>query len=637
MNVKRSAGVFLGVVGAAGAIALLGGSGTGTRSASATGLQLSMLQSRLLSGFASVEFGQSAGPSVLSAKANTGNFTPSANDGCGSQTGKNVKVNQNCLNISDASLQGRGQAQNETAIAADPNSPDQLIAGYNDYRRGDGTCGVSWSKGGNSWEDATLPNGFVSGSAFGAARQYFQTSGDPSVAWDSKGNAYYNCMMFQRGAGTTNNPDVSSGIYLYRSTGNSGASWNFTGHPVVEQFSTDPSGLPLLDKPYMTVDSHAGSPFQDRIYVTWTRFDLDGSAIIYEAYSNDYGQTFSSPVVVSRSSAYCTNSFGVPTTVTTCNENQFSDPFTGSDGALYVVFDNYNNTVTGSDNRNQVLLAKSTDGGQSFSAPVKVADFYDLPDCATYQGGQDSGRACVPEKGSSQNSVFRATNYPAAAVNPSNPDQVVVTFGSYINKDSKESNGCTPNGFNPTTGNNLFTGAKTAGACNNKILVSVSSDGGVTFTGTATDPRSLPVVNQEPGQATSDQFWQWAAFNKDGSRFAVSYYDRQYGNDETTGASDISLSDSKDMAAFKTTRVTSSSMPVPTEFPDSQGNGTFMGDYSGLAVGNGALPLWTDTRNPDLFLCPGTPGSPPQNCMATEPNGNQANDQDVYTAKKGLP
>ena len=64
-----------------------------------------------------------------------------------------------------------------------------------------------------------------------------------------------------------------------------------------------------------------------------------------------------------------------------------------------------------------MLLAKSTDGGNSFSAPVKVSDFYDLPDCDTYQGA-GAGSACVPEKGETQNSFFRAANYPAGAVNP---------------------------------------------------------------------------------------------------------------------------------------------------------------------------------------------------------------------------
>jgi len=117
--------------------------------------------------------------------------------------------------------------------------------------------------------------------------------------------------------------------------------------------------------------------------------------------------------------------FGVPTPQGNCNENQFSDPFTGPDGALSVAYSNFNNAVAGNDNRNQILLAKSTDGGNTFSTPVKVSDYYDLPDCDTYQGaGADPFRACVPEKGSSTKSVFRATNYASGAVNPTKPNQV---------------------------------------------------------------------------------------------------------------------------------------------------------------------------------------------------------------------
>jgi hypothetical protein len=335
---------------------------------------------------------------------------------------------------------------------------------------------------------------------------------------------------------------------------------------------------------------------------------------------------------VSGTSSLCTNAFGLPTPQGTCNENQYSDPFTGPDGTLYVTYSNFNNTTTGNDNRNQVLLVKSTDGGQTFSAPVKVSDYYDLPDCATYQGGQDAFRACVPEKGSAQNSVFRASNYPSGAVNPLNASQVVVTAGSYINADSNESNGCVPDGFSSQTGINLFTGTKTAGACNNKILLSVSNDGGSTFAGGTTDPRQMPVVNTAPSQATTDQWFQWASFTPKGS-LAVSYYDRQYGSDEVTGDMDVSLSSTRDLANFQVTRATSTSMPLPTQFPDAQGNSLFFGDYSGLSAQSGAHPLWMDTRSPDAFVCPGTavPGVPPALCAGTEPSGIVANDQTIYT------
>jgi hypothetical protein len=616
------------VLAALGAFALVGGGALATQKAGASNPGFTKLQQRLLSGFASTELGSSGG---LRAPLKLPNYVPTANDGCPTHIGANVKVNQNCLNLSDFNLQGRGQAQNETAVADNPGNPNQLVAGYNDYRRGDGTCGVSYSdNSGQSWTDATMPNGFVRGAAFGGvAREYFEASGDPSVAWDTKGNAYYDCMMFDRGQPTTSNPDLSSGIYVFRSTANRGASWNFTGRPVVQQSST--TFVPLLDKPYMTVDDHAGSPFQDRIYVTWTLFAADGTANIYEAHSSDYGETFSSPVLVSGTSTLCPNGISA---ANTCDANQFSDPFVGPDGALYVVYANFNNSLSGpDDNHNQILISKSTDGGATFSAPVLVSNYYDLPDCATYQNGADFGRACVPEKGSSQNSVFRAANYPTGAVNPTNANQVAVVFGSYINPDSNESNGCVPAGLAPSF-NNAFTGVKTPGACNNDILLSVSNDGGATFTGTSTDPRSLTSVTQATGQKTTDQWWQWAGFTSTG-KLVVSYYDRQYGSDETSGSMDFSLSGTSNLSAFATKRVTSSSMPLPTEFPNADGNSLFFGDYTGLSVGLTATPIWMDTRDLDLFVCPSI--SPPALCTAIYPSGITANDQDVFTSSIGIP
>jgi hypothetical protein len=594
---------------------------------------MSKSEMRHLSGFASFEAGIGVSAKTPAAKAGA-RMSNAAVNLCPANFRPDALVNQNCLNVSDPNLQGRGQAQNETAIAQNPLNPRQMVAGFNDYRRGDSTCGTAYSSdGGSSWTDSTMPNGFTLGTAFGGvARQYWQAGGDPSVAWDSRGNAYYSCQVFMRGpAGVTNNPDLSSAVYVFRSTGDAGASWNFTGHPAVETFNSNPAVL--TDKPYMTIDNNPNSPFRDRIYVTWTQFAADGTAYIEEVHSDDYGQTFSSPIVVSTTSAtLCTNPGTAPTPQGTCNSNQFSDPFTGPDGALYVAYANFNNTVTGTDNRNQVLLTKSTDGGQTFGVPVKVSDYYELPDCLAAQGS-DPFRACVPEKGTAKNSVFRAANYPSGGVNPTNPNQVVVTVASYINRDSNESNGCTPDGFNPATGGNLYTGTKTAGACNNKIMLSVSNNAGASFTGSTRDPRQLPVVNTAPGQERSDQWFQWAAFTPKGT-LTTAYYDRQYGSDETTGNMDFSVSTSSNLSTFKVTRATSASMPLPTQFPDANGNSQFFGDYAGVSALSGAHPLWSDTRNPDAFLCPGTGTStaPPAVCTGTEPDGLLANDQQIYTA-----
>ncbi len=619
------------------AVGALVGFGPGRETARATGLNaLTPIQQRLVSGVARQVLEQSA------LAPNARSLSPGARmqradlTGCPVNRGGNVRVNQNCLNLSDADLQGRGQAQNETAIAQDPNDPSRILGAANDYRRGDSNCYTYYSDdGGRSWQDSTPPLGFTRGAAFGnVARQYWEAAGDPTVAWDTRGNAYLTCLTFQRGKGVTNNPDLSSAFYVLRSTGSGGASWNFPGRPVAEFNDVAGTGTGLLDKQYMAIDTARNSPFRDRIYVTWTFYAPDGTSYIFGAFSSDYGETFSSPRLVSRDSALCPVSQGVPPTQGRCNTNQFSQPFTGPDGALYVVWDNYNVTPfkpgATTDNRDQVLLAKSTDGGNTFSAPVKVSDFYELPDCVTYQGA-DPGVACVPEKGETHNSIFRASNYPSGAVNPRDPREVDVTVASYINRHSNEGNGCVPQGTNPDTFQPRYTGVKTAGACNNDILISRSTNAGASFTGGSTDVRQLPAVRDDDPRA--DQFWQWAAFDPKG-RLAVSYYDRAYGNDELTGFSDISLSGTRDGEDFGTVRVTSSSMPPPTQFTGSN----FYGDYSGLSAGDVAHPLWMDTRDPDLFVCRDSAGNvtkPPSVCTASAPNAAVANDQNVYT--QGVP
>jgi hypothetical protein len=87
-------------------------------------------------------------------------------------------------------------------------------------------------------------------------------------------------------------------------------------------------------------------------------------------------------------------------------------------------------------------------------------------------------------------------------------------------------------------------------------------------------------------------------------------------------------------------------MPPPTQFPESNGFSSFWGDYTGLtASGNNANPFWSDTRDPDLFACPGAaPGTiatPPSVCGATVDNGAgtqfPVNDQNGYTASNGVP
>ena len=361
------------------------------------------------------------------------------------------------------------------------------------------------------------------------------------------------------------------------------------------------------------------------------------TAYIYEAFSNDYGETFSPRHVVSPTG----NNSVCPVSLTAgngCDNNQFSQPFVARDGTLYVLWANYNTVDFSVPNpgpaKYQVLISKSLDGGNTFTPPQKVSDFYELPDCATYQDGNDPGRACVPEKGGS-NSVFRATNYPVGAVNPTNPNIVAVSIGSYINAHSNEANGCVPTGSDPLSTGGLYTGVKVPGACNNDILLSLSTNGGATFSGTGTDPRLLVkgkrishVLHLLLGVVTCAAWWVfvWLPLCLFGGEKRITVALDGAGRPHV-------VTTMSDYAKFAVLRVTSGSMPPPTQF-----SGTFWGDYTGLTAVDNAYPFWSDTRDPDLFVCPGTatPGAPPALCGHEDFNG-PANDQDVFTAALPVP
>jgi hypothetical protein len=517
----------------------------------------------------------------------------SGTSGCNDVDGGNVRVNQECTNQSEAAFLGRGQGQNETTIAVSPKNPRHLLAGQNDYRRGDGACGADWSfDGGRHWGSELAPLSFTA-PGFTQARHYWDASGDPSVAFDSSGEAYLFCLAFNRAPPASDVESAASALVLFRSA-NGGASWNFPASIVKQDDGTGAIGL--LDKPYMAIDTSRRSRFRDRIYVAWAEYNADFSADpIGFAWSDDHGATWNLvPAISGTSPELCPVNFsGAP--AGTCDANQFPLPFTAPNGDLYVVFQNFNNAVAGDDNRSQILIVKSTDGGASFGPPVKASDFYDLPDCLTYTG-HDPGRSCVPTAPLSDRSIFRATNYPSAVATSNS--RIVVTLGSYLNRHSNPERGnCAPAGFSPDTGLPLYEGVGEPGGCNNDIVLSVSTDAGASFTGTTTPVWELPSVSDERPGHLADQWWQWAAHNPKTGRVTVAYYDRKYGNAQETGDFDITMRRSNGDHV----RVTNRTLPPTQEFPEAGAStGVFLGDYMGLAVGSDgtAHPIWTDTRNP---------------------------------------
>jgi len=539
---------------------------------------------------------------------------PSVNtEGCSDRSDKNVRANQDCTNQSAPGLLGRGSGQNETGVAVNPKNPRNVIIVQNDYRNGDSACGVNFSHdGGKHWGSGLLPTNFAAGFA-GGARHYFTTAGDPSVAFDSSGEGYYMCLMFNRPFPTNDEGDNSafgsSALAVFRSA-DGGASWSFPGDYVATTVGPGRGGtVGLLDKPYVAIDTGKNSPFRDRIYVAWTNYPADFStAPIYFAYSDDHGVTWNqSGMINGVDPVLCPVTLGTDP-AGTCNNDSFADPFVAPNGDLFVTFINANNCRGGiagcsnpaEDNHFQILVVKSTDGGASFGPPVKVGDYYDVPDCLTYTG-DDAFSACIPTAPLSATSIFRAANYPSGVALDN--DTISIDYASYINQHSNPDNAagaghCEAAGFSTTTGLPLYTGVGDVNGCNNDIVRSVSTDGGATFTGRMTPVADLPSVNDE-GPILADQWFQWTAQSH--GRAITTYYDRKYGDDQSSGFMDFTLADGN-----RHVRVTDRSVPPANDFPGTSGFSTFMGDYTGLAIGRDGVahPAWEDTRNPIFTFDP---------------------------------
>jgi len=292
--------------------------------------------------------------------------------------------------------------QNETAIAVDPNNPLRIVGGANDYvtrtwscfvgntpcsALGDAYSGTYFSNdGGSTWCCNSNPspsyvpttNPSQIGTLIPGVQRLvggqYDAGGDPSVAFDSQGHVFYAGLGFNR-ASPPNTVAVNKGTF----DGSGNLTW---GPPTFINQTTSPSTL--NDKEWIAVDAHAGSPFQDRIYVTWTRFLFNAhtgayvQSPIFFVYSTDGGATFSTPKSISGNVLY----------------GQGSRPVVAPNGTLYVFWD----AATRLASTDSTWMVKSTDGGATWSAPLAVAPLIDSSPL--------------------HDTVFRVNSFPAAAAAP---------------------------------------------------------------------------------------------------------------------------------------------------------------------------------------------------------------------------
>ncbi len=472
----------------------------------------------------------------------------------------NTRVNQDCS----------FRRQAEEAIQINPLDERNMVAGQNDSRIGFNHCGYDWTfNGGQTWGDQVPPFWqflLLDGHTADACS-------DPTMAYDSRGNVYIGGIFF----------DVASpanAVAVMKSNNPNGGAFYHSPNPAggFQEYRTLPVGVvandleDFNDKELMTADAHVSSPKRDNVYMTWTKFTADGHSPIYFSQSTDGGATWSPGIEISGANpAICT----VPA-VGPCNDDQGSVPVVGPDGTVYVAFANGNIPGAGQE---QVLFTKCPAAANcsvpaSWTMPVRVGLMV-----ATHPVGPPSqngcpNRQCLPPNG------YRAPTETTVTPSVDLSGKLFVSWADHRNNTNVNCQLGAPGGGSPP--------------CDHDIHYAYSTNGGSTWSPTKTiTPRS------EFGETAQ---WQpWSEVTSDGSRLWVAYYDRSYGNCETTGCNDITAAEIRNPATpnpqINYDRVTTASMPnlTPANNPVQAG---FLGDYMWVDTDRrgDAHIVWADTR-----------------------------------------
>jgi hypothetical protein len=487
---------------------------------------------------------------------------------------------------------------NEVSIAVDPKDPNHIVAGSNDYElffeggfiveRLEAGYYTSFDHG-TSWINGHVnPDGFT-------------FNGDPAVAFNMKmGLVHYGTINFNGGQAG----GFADASILLSTSSDGGKTF---GHPVIVALGMGGTRVTVFnDKPYIAVDNNPTSPHYGRLYVTYTRFLFDqfGNYLqspIFLSFSDDGGQTFSTPQQISGSSStLCSQPF-VPANAGICNEDQFSSPVVGPDGTLYVGFENQEHAQLAGQFRNQYLVVVSTDGGVSFMPPISAV----FP---IYDGSNDypiniNGRQTLT------NNAFRVNSAGNLAVDPgSGAFPNTKLYIAFSDNRIGILNRISPIVVTDTT-----------------VFVVASANSG----GTWTSP--VAVTGTAPH---NDQFYPWAAVGNNGA-LAVAFSDKTYDPNDIQYGETLTTSTDHGSSFMAARLDTALSNPDDSRWftagGATKGKATFIGDYNGLAVGSdGAVhALWTDMR---------TDGCAPQSipCWPSPPTGRGHNSQEVITADPGL-
>jgi hypothetical protein len=433
---------------------------------------------------------------------------------------------------------------NETSIAVNPTNALNLLGGANDYQ-------LAINPGGHVGE-SILSRAHVSTDAGKTWSEYpifsnstYQASGDPSVAFDAVGHAYYATLGF-RFVGPTNaqSPDV-----LVANSGDGGKTWS--EHRVAKGSGIFTSVGDVLDKEYVTAWGDGNA------IVVWGDFRQSQkgafvSVQINSSVTHDGGATWSAPHVISGS---FTESF-VPV------------PTVAADGRVYVAFLNTTDNTTGRDDYEVVEVSPAT--GALLAGPFKVA--------TTIDGATDYPIALGRQ--TYQDSIFRTWAAGNITVDPTDASHLAVVWSDMRNSTLPAPS----NPYSATT--------------NSDVVVSQSFDRGRTWS----TPVALTLTGDQfmPwGAYDTAGLLRIGLFDRSGDSANHTY---SYTLATETGHALLAFTTST-LSTVRSDPTSGDRWFAGTLNTGFQFATSFIGDYSNIAAtaSGGVVAYWTDLRNNACF------------------------------------
>jgi hypothetical protein len=289
----------------------------------------------------------------------------------------------------DATLQECSRArgrQNEPAVAVDPRNPGVILGSSNDYcgvyNRSDTAnnptpTGPIWlgyyrsENSGVSFVSSLVPGYPDDRSPYAALAQIRTASaGDPVIAWDAEGRAFFGSESSDDRAGS---PKTFGDVWVAtydNPAGPTGALNNdgkrYRGTTVVARGSAAPNLLGKFnDKTAIEADHNSDGRCDNDVYFAYSRFTGNAGGVgIFFSRSTDHGATFEHPGKVSQS----------------ISDVQFADIAVTGSSNVYVFFRSFS-SGRGPEG-DAIYYAKSTNCGASFAKPVLLQGFlrYDAVD-----------------------------------------------------------------------------------------------------------------------------------------------------------------------------------------------------------------------------------------------------------------